>query len=402
MRCLVLSDTFPSRIAPWRGPYNRRQIECLAQLCNVTVINPIPWPRLLADRRARGLTRGPDTLLHGIPILHPAFYYLPVLGRSRTWRGILSAAQHALKQLHHPSFDVILATFAYPHGLAAMHLARTMRIPYVIKARGSDLHALPPAGTRRAHVAEVLRSADAVVAVSSTLAHTAAQLGANPDTLHVLNNGVDADRFTIIPRDAARRQLGLPLQPRIALFVGSLLPVKGIDLLLDTLAPTGPLDLASENALLVLAGAGPLRKMVEAHTRRHGLRDRLRLLGHVARRDLALWLNAADVLVLPSRNEGCPNVVLEALACGTPVVASKVGAVPDLIDETSGIMVPPGDVNALADGLRKTWQREWQRPALRSRVEKRSWQRNAHTLHGILQKAVVDATRHNGTRGEGT
>ena len=221
LRCLILSDTFPNRLEPWRGPYNRRQIESLAQLCEITVINPLPWPRVVCSTRFRKLTSQPDTLLENIAIHHPTFYYLPVLGRSRHWRGILSAARRALRRIGPAPFDLVLATFAYPHGLAARHLAADLGVPYAVKIRGTDMHGLQPGTPRSQLTAQALRNAAAVIAVSSNLARIAESLGAPPQLIHVLTNGIDADKFRLLPRSDARRQLGLPPEGHIILFAGS-------------------------------------------------------------------------------------------------------------------------------------------------------------------------------------
>lgn len=400
--CLILSDTFPNRIEPWRGPYNRRQVECLAEFCKVTVIDPIPWPRIIRDSRFRKLARQPDTVLENIPIHHPPFYYLPMIGRSRHWRGILSAARRTLRRIGPASFDSVLATFAYPHGLAAKYLAADLGIPYAIKVRGTDLHGLMPGTHRSKLTAEALRSASAIIAVSSNLARIAASLGAPAARIHLLTNGIDADRFRIIERTDARKQLGLPAEGRIVLFVGSLLPVKGIDILLEAIGTTllrNPHNVApppsGENSqpgtatlrpLFAIAGKGPLQGLIEKHA--NNAPGSIRLLGQLAREEICLWMNAADVLALPSRNEGCPNVVLEALACGTPVVASKVGAVPDLLYDDSGILVEPVTPSALAHAIHQALARAWDRAAIRQCVEHKSWPENARALYHLLRRAT--------------
>jgi len=381
MHCLILSDTFPNRFEPWCGPYNRRQVESLAEFCKVTVINPIPWPRILRDSRFRKLVKQTDTVLTNVPIHHPPFYYLPVIGRSRHWRGILSAARRALKRVGPASFDIVLATFAYPHGLAATHLASDLGIPCAIKVRGTDLHGLRPGARRSRLTADALRTAAAIIAVSGNLARIAESLGAAPERVHVLTNGIDAHEFTLIPRAEARNRLSLPQDRRIVLFAGSLLPVKGIDVLLEALQ-TRPLE-----ALVAFAGKGPLQGLIDKHA--DNAPDSIRLLGHLERRQICLWMNAADLLVLPSRNEGCPNVVLESLACGTPVVASKVGAVPDIIDDACGIAVPPADPDELARAIRTALNRRWNRADIRRKVENRTWRDNARTLHRILSDLVA-------------
>ena len=387
MHCLVLSDTFPNRLAPWRGPYNRRQIECLAKRCAVTVINPMPWPWLLRGAEQRALVSRADNVLEGIPLYHPLFWYAPGVGRGGTWRGILAAARRTLRELDADPFDVVLATFAYPHGYAATHLARELEIPCVVKARGSDLHALPSSGGRRRRTADALRDADAVVAVSGNLKEIAIGLGARPDRVSMLPNGVDASAFPAIPRSEARRRLGMASERKILLFIGSLLPVKGVDLLLCAFAKHAFTLEATRRPLLIVAGEGPMRSRLEQLAVREGLSDAVQHLGQISREDVALWMNAADAVALPSRNEGCPNVVLEALACGTPVVASRVGAVPDLLDESCGIMVEPNDVAALASAFSAALDRRWDRSAIRRRVEGMSWEANAQRLHKILTRA---------------
>lgn len=399
LRCLVLADTFPSALEPWRGPYNRRQIECLARLCRVTAIDPMPWPRLLRDRRAWALAARPDGVLDGMTIHHPVFWYLPVLGRTRTWRGVASAAERALKREPGARWDVILATFAYPHGLAAKRLAERLGVPYVIKARGTDLHSLPDSGARRELTVEAVRGAAAVVAVSRNLADIAVQLGAKPDAVRVLTNGIDAGAFQVLDRASARRELGLPENGRQILFVGSLLPVKGIDVLMEAfLAMRARNPALFAEAQLLIAGEGPKRSWVERRIADNAMSGSVKLLGQVGREKVALLMNAADVLALPSRNEGCPNVVLEALASGTPVVAARVGAVPDLLDESCAIIVPPEDAAQFAAALEQALTKPWDRAALRRRVEGMSWEKNARELHETLVR-VASAPADKGTRG---
>jgi len=382
MHVLILSDTFPNRVDPWRGPYNRRQMECLARHCRLTVVNPLPWHRTLPGRRWHGLASGGDDVLDGIPLFHPRLWYVPVAGRGRTWRGVLAAARRTLRNQSLGPFDALLATFVYPHGMAAKALSAELGIPYVVKARGTDLHSLPAGSARERRAAEAVAGASAIVAVSRNLAEIAVRLGAEPARVHLLPNGVDADRFPTMPRAAARERVGTEVAGSIVAFVGDLRRVKGVDILVDSLT-----DLPHcEGARVVVIGDGPLRKWLERRAAA-GSGWRIEMKGQLPRADVALWLNAADVLVVPSRNEGCPNVILEALSCGTPVVASRVGAVPDLLDEDCGIMVEPEDRGALSRAIHAALSREWDRAAIRRRVEGMSWEANACRLHGILAGA---------------
>lgn len=382
MRLLVLADTFPNALDPWRGPYNRRQMECLADLCDVTVIDPIPWVQLAKNEHLRELIGKPDNTLQKMTIHHPVFRYVPVLGRARHWRGVLSAARRSLRAMPN-GFDGIIATFAYPHGLAAKHLAASLKVPYVVKVRGTDLHGLPATGQRRAHTGDALRNASAVVAVSSNLARIARDLGAAPERVKVLTNGIDADRFTIVPRGQARYALQLPESERILFFLGSLVPVKGVELLLDSIAQIE----ANRRPLLAIGGDGPLKETLQRRAAALNLGGKVRFLGQVGREQVGLWMNAADALVLSSYDEGCPNVVLEAMACGTPVVSTRVGAVPDLLDERCGLMATPGDAGSLSSRIEEALGRNWDREAIRARVEGMTWRANARKLHDVLLDA---------------
>jgi glycosyltransferase involved in cell wall biosynthesis len=381
---LVLADTFPNALDPWRGPYNRRQMECLAEICGVTVISPIPWVKLTRDARLRTLVGKPDRTLKKITIHHPVFRYLPLVGRAGHWRGLLAAARRAMREMPGSRFDLVLATFAYPHGLAAKHLAASLGVPYAVKVRGTDLHGLPATGARRRLTAEALRDAAAVVAVSSNLAEIARDLGAPPERVTVLTNGIDADAFRIIPRAEARHDLKLPESEKLLLFIGNLVPVKGLELLIDALVRIEP----SARPLLAIGGEGPLRDTVERRAAVFGLGDRVRFLGKIGRDAVGRWMNAADALVLSSHDEGCPNVVLEALACGTPVAATRVGAVPDLLDERCGLTAPPGDAAALSSCIAEVLRRPWDRAAIRARVDGMTWSENARRLYDLLQPAA--------------
>lgn len=391
MNCLVLTDTFPNRLKPWRGPYNRRQIECLARHCGLSVVNPLPWTRLLSSPRIVSLLGRNDAVLDGIPMRHPVFWYLPKMLRGNTWRGVLAAARRGVSELEETRFDIILATFAYPHGKAAMHLAEEMGVPYAVKVRGTDLHSMPDDDRQREATAEALSSASAVIAVSRNLAKRAADLGARRERVHVLHNGIDAKQFDLMPRAEARRKLGTAEAGRIILFVGALRRVKGLDVLLEACGMLAD-GRTGRGLRLAVAGDGPLRQAIERGLRRLPKPAEGTALGYVGREEVALWMNAADALVLPSRDEGCPNVVLEALACGTPVVASAVGAVPDLLDNDCGLTVAPERPAELANAVAVALDRDWDREKIRQKVAGMSWEENGRRLWSVLRDVVEDRT----------
>jgi len=380
----VLADAFPNRLAPSRGPYNAQQVAELAKLCRVGVINPIAWTKLLGEPRLMRVAGGESHgLIPGVPIRHPLHWYVPVAGRWRYGPTLTRCIRRACRRMRGGKWDVVYATWAHPHGYAAMRLAEEWEVPCVIKVRGTDINVLSEDHGRRRRTAHVLSRADAVIAVSGDLSAKVAALGAERDRIHVLHNGVDTERFHPISGDEARRRLRLDRAARWIVFIGNLVPVKGLDLLLAALARLG-----NQAIRAALVGSGPSRRRLERQARSVGVSERVTFAGERPHEEIPLWLNAADVTCLPSRNEGCPNVVLESLACGRPVVASRVGAVPDLVGPDSGIVVEPDDAAALAHGLRSALERQWNHETIRSTVLDRSWRRNAQRLLEIMEQCI--------------
>ena len=209
----------------------------------------------------------------------------------------------------------------------------------------------------------------------------------------VIYNGVDLERFAPADRGQARAHLGLEAHRRIVLYVGRLVPGKGLATLIDAFAGVRR---ERPDARLVLLGDGPLRRDVETRVAAAGLSDAVRLTGEQPHADVPSWINAADVVVLPSESEGFPNVVREALACGRPVVATPVGDVPSIVGPESGALVPVGDAGALAHALLRALTAPWSPERLRERVRDMTWARNARETLAFLQRAVAVDGRGDG------
>lgn len=351
MRILTVTNLYPSPFQPQRATFNREQVKALARDHAVAVIAPIAWTEELAARRAGSpaLPRGRRMEWDGVPVAYPRVLFLPRVlrgsyGRFFEWsvRGAFRRAVAALKP------DVVFATWAYPDGWAAVRLARRAGLPVVLKVHGSDVLQLDEFPARRRGTAEALRGADRVVAVSRDLARKVGELGADPARVHLVYNGVDASVFRPGDRAEARRQLGLdPARPAV-LYVGNLLPVKGPDVLVEACARLAGRGVGFD---LHVVGKGPLRPTLERLAADRGVGDRVRFHGVVAHDRLPVWFRAASLLALPSRSEGVPNVLLEASACGTPFVASRVGGVPEVAHLGASRLTPPGDPDGLADAI---------------------------------------------------
>jgi glycosyltransferase involved in cell wall biosynthesis len=353
MRILALTNLYPNPQQPHKAAYNRQYFRALAAAGHaVHVIAPIAWTDERAGRRAGKPPLPADRRFSqgGIDVVHPRFLFTPKVLRGlygHFYRRSVRAAFDRAVQAFRP--DVVLASWAYPDGWAAVDLAHRAGLPAAINVVGSDVRLI--GGARMRRTAEAVRSADGVWAVSQDLANRVVAMGAPADRVRVIYNGVDTALFNPGDRAAARARLGLPAGGRALLFVGNLVDVKGIDVLIDALAVPGRTGDASTCHLI---GQGPLRAALERRAAAAaGVANRVKFVGPVAHDRLPDWFRAADLVVLPSRSEGVPNVLLEAAACGTPYVASRVGGIPEIADRAHCRLVPAGDAAALADGINR-------------------------------------------------
>lgn len=349
MRILGLTNLYPNPWQPHRAPFNRHLFRLLAEDHAVRIIAPIAWTDELAARRRAGpLPTGRVSNTDGLLVEHPRYYFPPRMLRGlygHCYRASVRRAFRRAVEEFRP--DVVHAPWAYPDGWAAVRLGHAAGLPVTIRVHGSDVRLLDQYPARRRRTQEALQSADGVLSVSHELADRVVNMGVDPDRVVVRHDGVDTEWFRPGSREDARRRLGLDPTSKRLLFIGNLVNVKGIDVLLTACAR---LRQAKHDFELDILGQGPLRGSLEAQANRLGL-DGVRFRGALPQTELPVWYQAADVFVLPSRSEGVPNVVLEAMACRTPVVSTRVGGIPEVAAPAVCTLVPPDDAAALADAL---------------------------------------------------
>jgi glycosyltransferase involved in cell wall biosynthesis len=217
------------------------------------------------------------------------------------------------------------------------------------------------------------------------------ELGIASEKVLVQYNGVDGERFRLDSKGDARQRLGYTGAGQLLCYVGNLLPEKGPDILINGFKVLTE-KMPDRGTDLVVLGDGPLMRPLKSLIHAYGFEGRVRLLGRRPHAEVAAWMSAADVLCLPSLREGCPNVVLEALASGRPVVASNVGGVPELLDKDNGLLVPPGQPQLLGEALAAAVSRDWCPEHLRSTVPCLSWRDFGARLHRVLHSAVLHAS----------
>lgn len=378
LRVLFLSSVYSTPEAPGRGPPNGRIVRAMRASADVRVISPVPYypgflfeglfggvgarrPELAALARMRA--REPD--FDGEPVLHPRVAHLPVVGRALA-AGLYGASLVPLVRREVNAFrpHALLAAWAYPDGTAAVGLGELFGVPTVVRCMGSDVNSLGLGVDRKPQLTWALGRAARVVAVSEALREQlVSAFGVRRERVAVIPTGVDTRVFSPHERDAASRALGLPTPRERAgpvLFVPSRLsPEKGLRFFLDGLAKL------PASAVAVLAGDGPEEHALREQVGRLGLGARVRFEGFQRQDRLPLYYSAADVACLASLEEGWPNALMEAQACGCPWVASAVGGVPEIERRwRAGLLTPPGDAEGLARALAEASSRAWDRGAI--------------------------------------
>jgi glycosyltransferase involved in cell wall biosynthesis len=352
MRILTLTNLYPNPFQPQRATFNREQIRLLGERCHVRIIAPIAWTDELAARRKGSppLPPGRNASLDGLKVDYPLYLFPPKMLRSRYGQFYRTSVRRSFARAldeFHP--DLIYSPWAYPDGWAAVALGHEAGLPVVIKVHGSDVLRMDHYSGRSRPTVEALQRADSVLAVSGDLARRIQDHGVDPARVHVHYDGIDRNLFCPGSAAKARGRLGLDPDTPAILTIGNLVPVKGQDLLIEACAK---LARDGVNFVCYVIGQGPLRTMLERLAAGLGLAERFRFVGSLPHERLPDWYRAASVFALPSHSEGVPTVLLEAAGCGTPFVASRVGGIPEIAHIGPCRLVPPRDVDALAQGLR--------------------------------------------------
>ena len=339
MRLLTYSTLYPNAAQPNHGVFVENRLRHLIASGKVEsrVVAPVPWfPSAGAGfgRYASYAAAPKREERNGLPVEHPRYPVMPKIGMSAAPGLLYRFSRPALERQRRDGYDfqLIDAHYFYPDGVAAVLLGRYFDRPVVITARGTDLNLIPDYALPRRMILWAASRAAGVVAVCQALKDRLVALGADAGRITVLRNGVDLALFQPVDRTAARQALGL--RRRTLLSVGGLIPRKGNDIVVQALP-------ALPDVELLLVGEGPERDALARLAASLGVADRVRFLGAVAHADLPRIYSAADALVLASSREGWANVLLEAMACGTPVIASDVWGTPEVVAaRAAGVLMP--------------------------------------------------------------
>jgi teichuronic acid biosynthesis glycosyltransferase TuaC len=402
IRIVVLTSLFPNSQQPRHGIFVEERLRGLLASGEVEarVIAPVPWffsAHPSFGRYAEFAAVPRREVRHGVVIDHPRYLVIPKIGMTLAPIAMARAVERTLAALQADGFDfdLIDAHYFYPDGVAAARLARRFNRPFVVTARGHDINVIGSMPVPARQIRAAGKKAGALITVSAALARKMEQMGIDARKITTLRNGVDMQRFAPCDRSAARARIGV--SGSVWICVGHLIEIKGMHLAVEALARV-------DGVTLLLVGNGPEETALRAQAGKLGVSARLRFVGTIAHEALVDYFNAADALIHAASVEGMPNVVLEALACGCAVIATRVGGIPEVIREArAGTLLPERSAQAIVDA----WElmRETALPARAARrehAEQFSWDATTAGQLKIFRELVARRTSARVRGKEGT
>ncbi len=390
LKILTFSTLIPNAAQPVHGVFVENRLRHLVSGGGVSarVVAPVPWFPFRAARFGSYATfaRVPaHEDRHGLSVHHPRFPLIPKIGANLTPALMYMFVKPFIADLirREGEFDLIDAHYFYPDGVVAALLGRAFGKPVTITARGTDLSLLPQYALPRRQIKWAARRAQGLITVCQALKDVLVRLDVPADKVRVLRNGVDLEMFQPVDRKKERDRLGLA--GRTLLSIGHLIERKGHDLVIGAL-PRLP------GVTLLIAGDGPERGALERQGRELGVQDRIRFLGQIGHGELRAVYGASDALVLASSREGWANVLLEAMACGTPVVASNVWGTPEIVaTPEAGVLMAERTAPALADAVERLFDQYPDRAETRAYAERFSWDATTKGQRDLFERIIQDA-----------
>ena len=390
MKVLVFTNLYPNNMMPHHGVFVKERMTKFAELNGneVRVVAPVPYfPPIKKNWRWKYSQIVRKETIEGVEVYHPRFFMIPKMGMPfyglMMFLSVLPAVLRIRKKF---DFDLIDAHYVYPDGFAAVMLGVFFKKPVVVSARGSDVNLFMRFPLIKRLLRLTLNQAHAAIGVCQALKDAMHSLNVPARKIAVIPNGVDKGKFYPMPKKAARN-LHQISNSKMMLSVGELIPRKGFHILIDAMAKLVH-ERGEDDLQLIIAGEGAYRPDLEEQIRDRGLTGHVRLIGSVQHGELRKWYCSADLFCLASDREGWPNVVLESLACGTPVVATNIWGVPEIITSDEFGLLTERTALAFADNIARALRKTWHHPQIVRYAEEHTWDKVALEVSRVFESVL--------------
>lgn len=335
LNILLITNLFPNKMEPNRGIFIKQAGFELAQLCNLHVVAPVPFfpfkSRFLQKWSMYAEIEKKE-VIDGLEVYHPRWLIIPKILASAYGLSFFFCIYSLIKKIViNKKINLIYGQWVYPDGFAAVLLGKVFKKPVILQALGCDINLYSRYFLRRILITWSLKNCKKVIVVSKALKDKIIDLGIEKEKIVYIPNGIDSNLFHPLDKEECRKELQLSKDEKIILFIGSLESVKGVDTLIFAFEEF--IKNINFKCCLVIIGKGSLLEFLRKLISKMGIAENVKFIGEVDHERIPIWLNASDLFCLPSIREGMPNVILEALACKKPLVSTRVGAIPDLLQE---------------------------------------------------------------------
>lgn len=372
MKILIISHLFPNKIRPLYGVFVKERAKYISRKVSLKIVAPVPYfpmADLLSRYRDTNKIESME-VIDDLSVFHPRYLLVPGLFKfSDGYLYYLSLNSFITDVVRDTSADLLDFQWGYPDAFAGVIWAKRLRKKLILTVRGNASICFFEKSLRKRMVLNSLRFVDHIVAVSNDLKQKLINnYNISDKKITVISNGINSCEFYKSGKDEARKICGLEPGKKYILSLSRLSFEKGIMYLLKAFA-----SIMTDNLILLIGGDGAQKKQLQKLARDLNIHNNVCFVGGIPHEKTMHWYNASDVYCLPSLWEGCPNTIIEALACGTPVVSTLVGGIPDLVDSRVGYLVPPKDSDALARALESAIKRSWNYAEIAAIGQGNSW-----------------------------